>query len=417
MAYANQVVAQGQQVSGVPRAVTVDEEGHLEVAVRNPQGAYGELLTTGLIPVAQVSFQYNLLQPILVTPSTTGTGTVTTANGMAIMNSSAAPGSAASLKSTRFMVYRPGQGSRAMYTALYTAGVAGTTQIAGMGDESNFLGFGYNGTQFGILRRSGGVDSWIAQSAWSNDRMDGSESTTNPSGMLLDPTRLNVFVVQLQYLGSGNLRFFIEDQGSGHLVLVHQIAYTNQYTVPSLTLPSLGMYQDARNDAGVAMVAVKTASFGLFIEGAIRYTGTKYGLDNSKAAVTTLVNLLTLRTAATLNTIPVKGQLRIRSISMASDGGSGIVTLQVIKNTTLGGTPSYSSVNATYSIAQYDTAGTTITGGEVVWNATFVTNSGGPTVDLTDADVFCSPGDTLTFAAKSTVSTRVGVALNWSEDI
>ncbi len=51
--------------------------------------------------------------------------------------------------------------------------------------------------------------------------------------MYLSPTKGNVYKMQYQYLGFGQLRFFIEDQQTGGFILVHTIDYANRNTVPS----------------------------------------------------------------------------------------------------------------------------------------------------------------------------------------
>ena len=60
------------------------------------------------------------------------------------------------IRSKKVMSYRPGIGSLGRFTARFTTPVANSIQRAGLFNIGNELTFGYNGTQFGILYRTGG---------------------------------------------------------------------------------------------------------------------------------------------------------------------------------------------------------------------------------------------------------------------
>ena len=68
------------------------------------------------------------------------------------------------------------------------------------------------------------------------------------------------------------------------------------------------------------------------------------------------------------------------------------------------------------SSVSYDTAGTTITGGKVLFSAAVVVG-GNIYFDLTDLDIFALPGDTLTFSFESNDSCTCSITATWSEDI
>ena len=420
MAYSNLVTIQGVTDGGnVTSSVAVDGENHQVVNIQRPRSAFGEILTAVPSPVVQLTFQYNLLMPLLVSTATTGSGTVTCSGGLAACSTAGVASSSGVLTSKRIMVYHPGQGCQARFTGMFTTGAANTTQICGVGGSACALGFGYNGTVFGILYRTGSVDTWIPQTTFTADRLDGSNGSLNKSGITLVPTNLNVFQIEYGYLGAGAIQFFVQSQYDGEWIMIHQIGYPNSYTTPSLSQPSMPFYMAATSTTGTTNVTVKTASAGLFVDGDVEYLGSRYGANNNKSAVTTEVSILTLKCAATLNSVSVQGQMRIRSLSAnaVNAGAAGNCVLFLVKNATLGGTPSYTNIDATNSIASYDIAGTTVTGGNTVWNGAFSSNSSGITQIMTDEDLFVGPGDTMTFAVSSTVSTAVTVTVNWSEDI
>lgn len=119
------------------------------------KASFGEALVAQLEPVIQLTFPYNVNS--LLVESWTDGGTATISNSMLTLSTGAAASQYAKMHSRRRIRYDAGEGIRARFTGLFTTGVANSTQIIGIGSDTEFLGFGYNGTSFGILRRYGGV--------------------------------------------------------------------------------------------------------------------------------------------------------------------------------------------------------------------------------------------------------------------
>ena len=78
------------------------------------------------------------------------------------------------------------------------------------------------------------MNTWTPQSSWVYDKADGSGGLA-----AVDWTKGNVFAVQYQYLGFGNIRFSMEDRSTGAFVPVHDIKYPGLNTLPSLQFASL----------------------------------------------------------------------------------------------------------------------------------------------------------------------------------
>ena len=75
---------------------------------------------------------------------------------MANLSTGAGANQTSAILSREFVKYNPGQGALCRFTAVYTTGVANSTQYVGLGDTDDGYFFGYNGATFGILRRQGG---------------------------------------------------------------------------------------------------------------------------------------------------------------------------------------------------------------------------------------------------------------------
>lgn len=121
----------------------------------NPRTAFGELSVANNHPRIQIHFPYNL-NTDLVDVRENASGTATQADSMAVIQTGAAANSSTQLLSKRPLTYAPGQGAIARFTTLYTTGVSNSSQIHGVGDIGDGFFFGFNGSAFSILRKSGG---------------------------------------------------------------------------------------------------------------------------------------------------------------------------------------------------------------------------------------------------------------------
>ncbi len=122
-----------------------------------PEGlsSFGEQLTGALTQQLLLNFAYNNNSDLLLLRANQS-GSTSNANAMATVATGAAANSSGEIQSREVVRYVPGCGNRLRYTALFSTGVANSTQIAGLIDEANGFGFGYNGTEFGIIHRKNG---------------------------------------------------------------------------------------------------------------------------------------------------------------------------------------------------------------------------------------------------------------------
>jgi len=127
--------------------------------------------------------------------------------------------------------YQPGKSQLVFLTGVFGSGVANTIKNMGYYNDKDGLYFGYSGTTFGVgLRTSTSgsvVETFVPQSDWNIDTLD-TGNTLNPSGIHLDNTKANIYVLNFQWLGVGRVIYGV-DLG-GVLVPVHQIANANTKT-------------------------------------------------------------------------------------------------------------------------------------------------------------------------------------------
>lgn len=395
--------------------------------------AFGTLETNELTPLIQFDFVYGINTQIGVT-SFSGTGaTVSTSLSKLVVTSGTSNNGYAIFNSRKPVKYRAGQGITARFTAVFGTPNTQNTQVVGAASLSlnapydGYL-FGYNGTTFGIFLYTAGVQTFIAQSTWNGDICNG----TGASGFNLNQQDGNVYMVKYPYLGYGNIGFFIQNSLNSRWILVHTIQYTNAHTATQLLNPNLYFVAESFNTAsGTTSVTINCGSVGFFMSGVRSFIGSpRWAADNIKSGITTETCVLNLQNCTSYNGITNRSLIRLNSISVvATSGGTNLTTIKLKINSTIGGTPSYTPINGTTanngltitsgnSIASYDTAGTTVSGGLYEFNFIVQNSSGGNgIIDLTQYELYLNPGDVLSITAVSSISAQVGVSLNWTEDI
>jgi len=120
--------------------------------------AFGELSVAEVTPNIQIQFAYGI-NADQVSTRDNQSGTTSVTNGLGAIQTGAASNSSCELLTKRVSKYRTGQGGLWRCAGFFTTGVAGSTQLIGIGTDEDGFFFGYNGADFGILsRRAGAVE-------------------------------------------------------------------------------------------------------------------------------------------------------------------------------------------------------------------------------------------------------------------
>jgi len=435
-----------------------------------------------------------------------------------VVGTSTTTSSIAAYETKQIVKYDPGEGVEVRFTARFTSGVANTTQLAGIGDSEDGLFFGYNGTSFGVLRRTGGqaeirtltitagatnsgnititlnggavvvavsagdsigdvcrkiaaadfgtagggwvpydagnrvvfkaidtatrggsysfvdtdttlvtssgiaqtvaasaaTDTWVASTAWSADIADG--TGTLPS---MDWTKGNVFQIQYQWLGYGLMTFSVENPSTGRFIGVHRIEYANANTAPSLRQPDMPLCIFADNGSTTSDMIVRSASMAAFTDGVNATKGrVRFSISNEKSLTTTATNVIVLRVKSVFASVTNRVRVYIDEIDVGNNG-TKTAEFDVYKDPGLVGAASWTDIDASNSVVEYDTATTGVSGGErefgfIVGNgsAQGKTLSGGREIEL-------EPGDMLVVQAGQTTGGSAGdliASLSWTEE-
>lgn len=381
--------------------------------------AFGEILGAELQGIVQMEFPYHINSQKL-SLSTASSGTVTSSPPFAVV-STIGTGSA-SFQTLNRGHYQPGQGMNCLFTAVFTSGVNSTTQYAGLGDSYNGFFFGYNGATFGILQLSTvyGVtvssqtvnNIWIPQASWDQDPFNG----TGASGVVLDPTKGNVYKIQMQWLGFGIINFFIENPNNGQFSLVHTINYSNVNTLTSLSNPSLPASVFVTNRTVSNPISVKTPCMAIFVEGNIFNGSIIYSHNTQTGNINNSVPVFSIQNVSTFNGILNRKYVLIKNLSVYSSSNqvTSYANFQLILNGLSAVT--YTSVNSN-SVVQYNDGSGTISGGRILFTI-YCSNNMFQNIDLESYNIILNPSDVLTVFANITHVTgnqRAQAAIDWVE--
>ena len=277
-----------------------------------------------------------------------------------------------------------------------------------------------------ITQQSAGVantEDWTYQSAWSEDMLDG----TGPSGITLDPDLGNVYEINLQYLGYGEVSIAVENPATGRLSIFHKWKFANSRTTPTLNNPTLKVGWVAASLGSTTNIQVKGASLLAAVQGKIHPFRRPAAEVNTRTAVgTTLVSIVAIRVRTVFSGSTQLSEV-LPKLAYLTPEGSKTCEVKVLFNPTFDAAvnePNWTYHNETDSIVEYDTTATELSDeGEIL--AAFTTFGGVPaSINFSDlAEEGINPlhlerGDVLCIAARMTGGATQDIAgsITWLED-
>ena len=212
------------------------------------------------VSVAQNFVQAGWSFPFSINPVQTrfveiSSGTVTHSGNFAVVSTGTAADGTAFIRTIAQLSYTPGIGALARFTAIFDTPQVDSLQLIGVGDFNDGWFFGYNGLEFGILRRAKTVDTWVTQGQWNKN--------TYPD---LNHQVGNVYEIRFKWLGFGDQYFAIAN-ASGDVEDVHQIYYSNQNLETSVDVASLPIAMGVGNQGNTTDIQMKSPSAIAFSQG------------------------------------------------------------------------------------------------------------------------------------------------------
>lgn len=256
----------------------------------------------------------------------------------------------------RFASYVGWQASQKGNTVIFLADVVGDKTGAFSIAGTTVVG-SFSETRAGVAA----TVTTIAQASFNGDRLDG----TGRSGFTIDPSRLNIYRISMQYLGTGTVEFSVmvtpDDANNTTWVVAHTIKNPNTLLSPHVKNPSMPFTVSAISLGSTTNLQVKTASANGSVEGAKVLHGPRLSYINSLTTVGTvnIQALITLKNELTYRGKSSQVVANIVSVAGAIKHTNPVI-YYMIKNGTLGGNPNFADYS-TQSAMTVDTTATTVT--------------------------------------------------------
>lgn len=179
---------------------------------------------------------------------TVGTGSITYSQTHARSRLAVATAGDSALRQTysRFL-YQPGKSQLIFMTGVIR--VAGTfsngvSSRIGSFSTTDGLFFEYSSGSLKCVVRKASVDTLIEQVDWNLDPLDG----TGPSGVTIDPTQSQIFIIEYQWLGVGSVHFGVSINGA--IIMCHRRDNANVNASVYMSTPNLPLSYEIVSTSG-----------------------------------------------------------------------------------------------------------------------------------------------------------------------
>ena len=291
-----------------------------------------------------------------------------------------------------------------------------------LGPKAGSFSYSSTGTSAGTmnLRQAGiaNVENWTYQSDWNIDPLDG----TGPSGIIIDPSKINVFQINFRWLGVGEIRYAMENPESGDIVFFHHEHFSNINTTVHVDNPSFKIgYVAANLTAGTITDAFVTgASLLGVIEGltpTVKYTTAYAASTPGSISADTFSHLVSVKNRLTFNNKINLTSLKLLDATVATDSNDPVIVYIYFRPSTFSANFQWANVSTVTTQSQdviSTTAGTFTGGAEQAVAAFVLQTDGSAQLNLEPYNIIVPPNNICSLAVYSTsVVQKVSASLIW----
>lgn len=331
----------------------------------------------------------------------------------------------------RYFPYYPGKSHQVIMTGIFDEAKTNNVQRIGTFDDDNGLFFemNENGIAVGVRTSTSGtpVDTIISRSNWNISKLDG----TGNFKQIVDFTKMNIFVIDFQWLGTGRIRFGLNLDGFTYYI--HEISNYSVREFPWSVSATLPVRFENRNIGASTSSTLKEGCTVVSYEGSERTPISSYTISNGSTlkAITTRAPLMAIRLKNSFNTKENKVSMKYAGCGAFSDGETTYI--EVVKYS---GNVSYSGTWANVHIESAVEYSTDISGissdsnilitsfylpatsqGSNINPSTYVADAdklnenyfGNQNINSSNSDIF------VVYATSLNTATNTGCVLNWDE--
>ncbi len=264
-------------------------------------------------------------------------------------------------QSRNYCIYQPGKSLLFMASGIINPGNSAYTARIGYYDSefttnpsvptvNNGIYFEYSSGVASVNLKNDTLRS-VSQNSWNVDKMDG----TGPSGLTLDFTKTQLFIMDMEWLGVGRVRFGF--YAYGRIQYVHQFTNINQLAEPYTNSINLPISYTLIGTTGVGSITQICTT--VISEGGYSPSGRPFSVSNSQTGTdlpvtvgTTEVPLIAIRGGGAnyyhQNIVPTG----ISIIDTATNNNL-LYRLRIYSDNSFGGTITWTSVDTNDSVVEY----------------------------------------------------------------
>ena len=256
--------------------------------------------------------------------------------------------------------------------------------------------------------------NFVPQTSWNVDKMDGSGTINNPSGILLDTTKLNEY--QISFSGGGSIAWSILIN-KRRVALVHVTELQNIMTTVTRN-PTFRVGWTAASLGSTTNLSINGGLASAMLEGAAESVRDPFSARIQTFGSTTTENVaIAFRVRGEFNGTTNQREVLPQIIFVGVDETSTrIVNVRVILNPVMTGVVNWSYVNESISCVERATpSGLIPSGGSDVASVIAATGAAA-LIKLGELNLRLEPGDVIALAVQTVSSTAViTCSMNWEE--
>ena len=334
----------------------------------------------------------------------------------------------------RHFNYQPGKSQQILIVGVLelASGVkTGCERRIGAFTDSNGIFFESDAGTIGVTVRTNDsgspVDTTVTQSNWNLDKMNGEGDADNPSGLILDPTKTQIFVFDFLWLSADRIRFGVKISGTIYYVHEFNIG-ANVGQIPWASTPNLPLRYQIITTTSSGVCSMRCVCGAVISEGGTQDIGiTRYKSTAGAAVTCTTDNTVYAIVGIRLKSTHLGAEIRILKTELQIQTGSDSGEWILLFNPTVAGSFTYSDLTnsavqtAIGATANTVTGGTEITGGFL--QSTSVGNGSGSVSGAIDSALLLGSKidgtvDTIVLCFRTnaaTASPEVEGSLTWKE--
>lgn len=313
--------------------------------------------------------------------------------------------------------YQPGSGVVSRLSGVFATPATGSNQYSGFGDGNDGVFVGYQGTTFGILRRTDGAETFTAQGNFNIDTLNGVGGSGNPSNLNIDFQTGNVFQIKF-FSGFGGVLISIKDPSDSEFEPFHTIAFGNTSTTPIFYSSTFPVQYEIENTTNTTALTLSTSECMGAIEGKKTYSTVPFsvGLVNTDIANGALIIKNRPYYQGRIN----KTDVMFRQFTLANTNASNNARTKTFTFTvdgTFSTDPTYNDVDDDASVVVYHNVANTsvtVTGGNVI-NKVGVPGADSIVITFRPGELVLRPTQTLHIISDGTTYTY-DIDTVWIED-